>query len=181
MWRRDDSPSYLQLSAWRIYIMAKKNEKKELVKKEAKRPASLFDEMTSLFDRFPSHPFSMMNHPMWAGSAFPKMADITPSVDIFEEDDTIVVKADIPGISKKDLNVSIDENILTLSGEKKQEEKVNKKNYHRVERSYGSFSRSFQLPGNIDRDKVKASFEDGVLKIRIPKTGENTRKEININ
>ena len=160
--------------------MAKKNEKKELVKKEEKRPVSIFDEIPSLFDRFSGHPFSMMSHPMWSGAAFPKMADITPSVDIFEEGDTIVVKADIPGISKKDLKVSIDENILTLSGEKKQEEKVEKKNYHRVERSYGSFSRSFQLPGLIDSDKVKASFEEGVLEIRIPKTGENKKKEIDI-
>ncbi|AGF77152.1 molecular chaperone (small heat shock protein) [Desulfocapsa sulfexigens DSM 10523] len=158
--------------------MAKKN---ELAKKEEKRPVSFFDEMTKLFERFPSHPFSMMTHPtMWSGGPFSKMADISPSVDIFEEDDTIVVKADIPGISKEDLNVSINDSILTLSGEKKQEEKIEKKNYHRVERSYGSFSRSFQLPGAVNSDQVKASFKKGVLEIRIPKTGDNKRKKISI-
>ena len=160
--------------------MAKKNEKAELVKKEESRPASYFDEMENYFDKFFHHPFSMMSHPMWPGSSFAKMDDISPSVDIFEEGDDVVVKADIPGISKDDLNVSISENTLTLSGEKKQEEKVEKKNYHRVERSYGSFCRSFRLPANVNSDKAEASFEEGVLEIRLPMTKESKKKKITI-
>jgi len=160
--------------------MAKKNEKAELVKKEETRPASYFDEMENYFDKFFRHPFSMMSHPMWPGPAFFKMDDISPSVDIFEEGDNVVVKAEIPGISKDDLNVSISENTLTLSGEKKQEEKVDKKNYHRVERSYGSFCRSFRLPANVNSNKVEASFKDGVLEIKMPKTEESKQKKITI-
>ncbi len=160
--------------------MAKKKEKAELVKKEETRPASYFDEMESYFDKFFRHPFSMMSHPMWPGAAFSKMDEIFPTVDIFEEGGNVVVKADIPGISKDDLNVSITENTLTLSGEKKQEEKVEKKNYHRVERSYGSFCRSFRLPANVNSDKATASFKKGVLEIRMPITKESKKKKITI-
>ena len=92
----------------------------------------------------------------------------------------MVVKAEIPGISKDDLNVSLTEDSLTISGEKKQEEKVEKKDFHRVERSYGSFSRSFRLPDNVDGSKAKASFKDGVLEVRIPKTKATKQKKIPI-
>ena len=160
--------------------MAKNKEKAELVKKEETRPASYFDEMEGYFDKFFRHPFSMMSKPMWPGPSFAKMDDISPSVDIFEEGGDVVVKADIPGISKDDLNVSITENTLTLSGEKKQEEKVEKKNYHRVERSYGSFCRSFRLPANVNSDKAEASFKKGVLEIRMPMTKESKQKKIAI-
>ena len=98
----------------------------------------------------------------------------------FEEGSDMVVKADIPGIGKDDLNVSITENTLTISGEKKQEEKVEKKDFHRFERSYGSFSRSFRLPDNVNGEKAKANFTDGVLEVRIPKTKESKVKKISI-
>lgn len=160
--------------------MAKKEAKAELVKKEETRPVSQREEMESYFDQFFRHPFSMMTRPMWPAFDFPKMDDISPSVDIFEEKGNMVIKAEMPGMSKEDVNVSITENTVTFSGEKKQEEKVEKKDYYRVERSYGSFCRSFRLPENVNGDKVKASFKDGVLEVRLPKTKEGKQKKITI-
>jgi len=162
--------------------MAKKKEKTELIAKEETRPDFFpaFGEFERYFDRFLRHPFSMMTHPSWEFRDFPKLGEIAPSVDIFEDAGDMVVKADIPGISKDDLNVSITENNLTISGEKKHEEKVEKKDFHRVERSYGSFCRSFRLPDNVNGEKAKASFNNGVLEIRIPKTKESKAKKIDI-
>ncbi len=160
--------------------MAKKEAKAELVKKEETRPVSQFEEMESYFDRFLRHPFSMMTRPTWPAFEFPKMDDISPSVDIFEEKGNMVIKAEMPGMNKEDVNVSISENMVTISGEKKQEEKVEKKDYYRVERSYGSFCRSFRLPENVNGDKVKASFKKGVLEVRIPKTKEGKQKKVTI-
>jgi HSP20 family protein len=92
----------------------------------------------------------------------------------------MVVKADLPGITREDLNISISENTLTITGEKKKEEKVDRKDYHRVERSCGSFSRSFRLPDNVSADKAKASFKDGVLEVRMPRTKAPRQKKITI-
>ena len=160
--------------------MAKKEAKSELVKKEEVRPVSMFEEMESNFDRFLRHPFSMMMRPRWPAFDFSKMDDMAPSVDIFEEKGNMVIKAEMPGMSKEDVNVSITENTVTISGEKKQEEKVEKKDYYRVERSYGSFCRSFRLPENVNGDKVKASFKKGVLEVRIPKAKEGKQKKVTI-
>lgn len=161
--------------------MAEKKEKKEVVAKEETRPDTSFGEMERYFDRFFRHPFSLMT-PQWPFREFPfpKMGEISPSVDIFEEGGEMVVKAELPGISKENLHVTISENTLTITGEKKQEEKVEKKDYHRLERSYGSFSRSFRLPDNVNGDKAKASFKDGVLEVRVPKTKETKQKKISI-
>lgn len=160
--------------------MAKKEKNTELVKKQEARPVSTFEEMENYFDKFFRHPFSLMARPTWPGFDFPQLDDISPSVDIFEEKGDMVIKAEIPGMKKEDVNVSITENTVTISGEKRQEEKVEKKNYHRVERSYGSFCRRFQLPENINSDKIKASFKDGVLEVRLPKTKEGKKKKITI-
>lgn len=159
--------------------MTEKKEKTELVTKEETRPDTYFGEMERYLDRFFRHPFSLMA-PTWPFREFPRMGDISPSVDIFEEGGEMVVKAELPGITKEDLKVTITDNILTLTGEKKQEEKIEKKDYHRVERSYGSFTRSFRLPDNVDGDKAKASFKDGVLEVRVPKTKETKQKKVTI-
>lgn len=160
--------------------MAKKEKGSELVKKEATRPVSTFEEMENYFDRFFRQPFSMMARPAWHGFDFPRLDDVSPSVDIFEEKGDMVIKAEMPGIKKEDVNVSITDSMVTISGQKKQEEKVEKKDYHRVERSYGSFCRRFQLPENVNSDKVKASFKDGVLEVRLPKTKAGKKKKVAI-
>jgi HSP20 family protein len=103
--------------------------------------------------------------------------EVSPSMDIFEEGDKIVVKAEIPGMKKEDIEVTVTDHTMRISGEKKREDKVEKKNYYWEERSYGSFSRSFQLPSEVQTDKVEAKFKDGILEVRIPKTEEAKKKE----
>lgn len=104
-----------------------------------------------------------------------------PTVDVVENNDNFIVKADIPGVKKDDLKVDVKDGTLTIKGEKKQEEKVEKNNYIRIERSYGNFVRNFSLPGNVDSSKINAKFTDGVLEIKIPKKEEAKPKEIKIN
>ena len=92
-----------------------------------------------------------------------------PSVDISETDDTYEVRAELPGVAKEDLHVSVKDNLLTLSGEKRQENVDDSQDYHRVERRYGSFQRSFTLPSEVAADAIKAEYSDGVLTLSIPK------------
>ena len=92
-----------------------------------------------------------------------------PSVDISETDDTFEVRAELPGVAKDDLHVSVKENLLTLSGEKRQENADDTQNYRRVERRYGSFQRRFTLPSEVATDAIKAEYSDGVLTLSIPK------------
>ena len=103
-----------------------------------------------------------------------------PSVDISETKDSFVVKAELPGLDAKDVNVSLSGNILTIKGEKKKEEKEKDEHHHSIERFYGSFQRSFQLPTSVKGDKINASFDKGVLKVTLPKTEEAKKKEIEI-
>lgn len=157
-------------------------EKKKKVKKEERelepyRPSEWlapFRRMEEVFEDFFRRPFGrpwLPSLPKWFEGIEP-----SPSVDIFEEGDDIVVKTELPGMTKDDIEVNITENRITLSGEKKKEEKMEKKDYYRLERSYGSFRRSFDLPTEVQTDKAKASFKDGVLEVRIPKTEEAKKK-----
>ncbi len=156
-------------------------EKKELEPYRPSRDLSVFEQMDRLFGDF----FGRRFGPWWPGARWPEIRwpaemEASPSVDIFEDKDEVVVKAEIPGMVKEDVDVNITENTLTISGEKKKEEKVEKKDYYRIERSCGSFSRSFQLPSNVRTEKAKATFKNGVLEIRLPKTEEAKKKEIKI-
>jgi HSP20 family protein len=103
-----------------------------------------------------------------------------PAVDLFEEKDDIVVKAELPGIEKDNIEVNVSDHHLTIKGEKKKEEEVKQENYYRCERSYGSFLRTLELPADVKADKVKAAFKNGVLEVRLPKTEEAKAKEIKI-
>lgn len=103
-----------------------------------------------------------------------------PAVDIYETNDSFVVSADLPGLNKDEIQIDLKDNILTLKGEKKFEEKVSKDNYIRVERAYGSFVRSFTLPQNVDPEKIKAKYKEGVLEITIPKKEEAKPKQIKV-
>ena len=159
--------------------MAKKDKDALMIKGEA-HPVSTFEEMENYFDKFLRNPFSLMTRPAFSGFDFPKIDDISPSVDIFEDKNDMVIKAEMPGMKKEDVNISITESSVTISGEKKQEDEVEKKDYHRIERSYGSFCRRFQLPDNVNSDKVKASFKNGVLEVRLPKTKKMKQKKVTI-
>ena len=92
-----------------------------------------------------------------------------PTVDISETENGYEIRAELPGVSEDDVNVSVTDNVLTVKGEKRQEEETEGKDYHRVERRYGSFQRSFTLPRHIETDTIKAGFKDGVLTLGIPK------------
>lgn len=159
--------------------MTKTKEKTELLVKEEAHPDTIFGEMERYFGNFFRHPFSMMS-PTLAFRDFPKLGEISPSVDIFEDGNDLVLKAELPGIKKEDLNVTISENRITIAGEKKQEEKVEKKDFHWTERTYGSFTRNFRLPENVNGDAAKASFKEGMLEIRVPKTKETKKKKITV-
>lgn len=156
--------------------MAKK-ETKEVVKVEPARAVSPFEEMEKRFEDFFKRPFPLMSPSWFPRLRMPDMEEISPTVDIFEEGDNVVVKAEIPGMKKEDIDVNITDDTITVSGEKKKEEKVEKKDYYRLERSYGSFSRSFRLPKEVQTDRAKATFKDGVLEITVPKTEEAKKKE----
>ena|SRR5437867_4130191 len=103
-----------------------------------------------------------------------------PAVDIYEQENNIVIKAELPGVDPKDVDIRLDNNILTIKGERKFDNDVKKENYHRVERAYGVFTRSFTLPSGVDPNGIKAEYKDGVLRLTLPKREEAKPKQIQI-
>jgi HSP20 family protein len=104
----------------------------------------------------------------------------SPAVDIFETEGEIVVKAELPGIDRKDIALQLEKNVLTVRGERRFEKETKEENYHRIERAYGSFSRSFSIPATVDEEKIRADYQDGVLKIALPKKEQVKPKQIKI-
>ena len=127
-------------------------------------------EMDSLWNRF----FGESRFPSVFGEKW------LPTSDISETADSVSIKAELPGLEAKDIEVTISGDVRTIKGEKKKEEEKSSEQYHYTERYYGSFQRSYQLPATVQTDKVDASFEKGVLKISLPKTEESKAKEIKI-
>lgn len=134
-----------------------------------------FDRLTEDFWRrpFPSFMFGER----WP---LPMISTKAPSLDVFEEKDEIVVKADLPGMNKDEIEVTVTGDVVTIKGEKKKEEEVKEKDYYRRERSYGSFVRSVELPCDVKSEQIKANFKDGVLEVRMPKTEEAKKKSVSI-
>jgi HSP20 family protein len=106
--------------------------------------------------------------------------DWAPSVDISENSEEYVIKAEIPGVNKDDVKVSIEDGVVSIQGERKQENEQKDKKFHRVERSYASFLRTFSLPSNIDDAKVQAQFKDGLLTLRLPKSASAKPKTVEV-
>jgi len=104
-----------------------------------------------------------------------------PPVDIYENGDNLVLKAELPGVNPDDVEIRVEDNTLYLKGERKFEKEVKEQSYHRVERSYGTFTRTFSLPNSIDAVKVAANYQDGVLTLTMPKKEEAKPKTIKIN
>ena len=104
----------------------------------------------------------------------------TPAVDIYENNDFVVVKAELPGVEKDRISVEVKEGILTLRGERGFDKELREESYHRIERSYGSFQRSFSLPVSVDQEKVTARFQDGVLEVKLPKKDQEKPKQIEV-
>jgi HSP20 family protein len=147
--------------------MPKKNPQssKQVVptKREENNPFALFrQEMNSLFDNFSR---GLDIEPSWGS-----LGAFNPKVDVKESDKEISIAAELPGMEDKDIDISLTKDALTIKGEKKQEKEDKGKDYYRMERSYGSFTRTIPLPAEIDTDKAKAEFKKGVLSISLPKT-----------
>ena len=115
------------------------------------------------------------------GSQEQNLTTWAPSVDIYEGEHELVVKADLPDIKPEELDIRVENNILTIRGERKFEKKVDEKNYLRVERAYGSFARSFSLASTVNTEAIKADYKDGVLTLSIPKREEAKPKQIKVN
>ncbi len=142
-----------------------------------RRRGNLFSELTDIQQE--------MNHIFeeFFGKRRAEMAEGAwlPAVDVSESDSEMVVQAELPGMTQDDIELNLQDNVLTLQGKKKKKEsKEEKENHHRVECSYGSFNRSFSLPCNVKTDDVKATFKDGVLEIILPKTEEAKPQKIDI-
>lgn len=104
----------------------------------------------------------------------------SPAVDIYETDENIVLKAELPGIDKSDVSVEVKDNTLILKGERRREKELKEENYHRIERSYGAFIRSFTIPVTVKQDEVKARFKDGVLEVSLPKVEGAKSKQVKV-
>ncbi len=163
----------------------KQEESKEIQSPQRVTPTralSPFEEMDRLMESFfPRHwlrPFRW-EMPSWSELGAP-LEMKTPRVDIIDRDNEIVVKAEIPGVKKEDLDVSMTESTVTIKGSTSHEEKQEKGNFYRCEISRGAFSRTVALPADVDTDKAKAVFNDGILELTIPKVEKSKRKTITV-
>src|SRR5512143_2638451 len=137
-----------------------------------------FREMSSLQDRMNrlfGDQLGAMTHDEALTGAF------VPPVDVYEDENSIQVRLEVPGIDEKDIDVCLENNVLTIRGERKFEKDEKEENFHRVERRYGSFTRSFTLPATVHAEDVQADYEKGVLKIRLAKRAEAKPKQIKVN
>ena len=138
-----------------------------------------FRELEDMSDRL-NRMFSRPALPQANGKETMVVADWVPSVDVSETDGEYQIKAEIPDVKKEDVKVTVEDGVLTIQGERKQEKEEKGKKFHRVERSYGSFVRSFTLPDLVDEEKVKAEFKDGVLNLQLPKSEKAKPKAIEV-
>lgn len=146
------------------------------------RPLTPFEEMDRIMDSF--FPRRWLHPFRWD---LPSMSELgapfdlkSPGVDIIERDNEVIVKAEVPGVAKEDLDVSVTDNSVTIKGSTSHEEKEEKGDYYRSEIRRGSFSRTVALPSSVDSDKAKATFKDGILELIIPKVEKSRRKSVTI-
>lgn len=150
---------------------------KELVSTGAARyPMSLFD-IDKWFEQSLLRPFAPFAFGQLRAAA---TEELVPAVDLFEEGDELILKAELPGIKKEDIDITLNDGSITLSGEKKNENEVKKKDYYKWESTYGSFCRMFTLPTEVQADKVKSTFKDGILEVRMPKSEQAKSKEVKV-
>lgn len=131
--------------------------------------STLQDQVNRLFDN------------TFLGRSESSLASWAPAVDVHETENELVVTADLPGMNEKDLDVRVENNMLTISGERKTESNVKDDNYLRVERSYGSFSRSFSLPNTVNPEAIAAEYKNGVLTVKLPKRAEAKSRQVKVN
>ncbi len=139
-----------------------------------------FKQMEEMTERM-SKMFATLPARIEAGREALLFADWSPTVDVIEDDQEFLIKAEIPEVDKKAVRVSLQDNVLMIEGERKQEKEEKGKKFHRVERSYGTFVRSFTLPKEVAEDKLTAEFKDGMLLVHLPKTEKAKPKSIEVN
>lgn len=141
-----------------------------LVRRKMNEPRTLRDEMDRLFDNF----FGMTPASTERGAVW------SPAVNVREDENNFYIEAELPGMKKEDIDLEIEQNSLCIKGDRKFEKKEEGENYHFVERSYGSFYRSFSLPSNVDAEGISAEYKDGVLQVTVPKKEEVKPKKVEI-
>jgi len=155
---------------------------KEMQKAAPMRRMNPFEEMDRMFESFFPRGWMRPFHRDWpslGGLELPFEGKM-PSVDVIDRDDDILVRAEVPGVDKKDLDISVTENTVTIKGKSSHEEKEEKGNYHRCEISRGTFSRTLSLPHDVNPDKAKASFKDGMLELTMPKVKKSNRHTVKL-
>ena len=150
-------------------------EKNVPIKREANQPAALQGGVNNLFDNFFDN-FGLTPF----GREDERFNSFTPHLDVSETDTEIKVTAELPGLDENDIEVSLDRNVLTISGEKKSESEEKSENFYRMERSYGKFQRSIPLPAEVKADEVEATFKQGLLHVTLPRTEPKDVKKIGI-
>jgi HSP20 family protein len=164
------------------FAMSKQEVKKEKREIASWRPFTDLGrwehEMERMFDDF----LGRVGRPIWGERWWPAqpIGLSTPPLDLYEEKDEIVVKTELPGMAKEDIQVNITDHLLSIKGEKKREEETKEKNYYCCERSYGAISRTVELPTEVRGEKARASFKNGVLELHFPKTEEAKKKEVKV-
>lgn len=156
-----------------------------ITKETSKTPARMlspFEEMERMFEQFLHR--DLMSPLDWRTPAWSRLsapfAGKMPKVDVVDRDNEILIRAELPGIDKKDVDVSLGTNTVTIKGSSKREEKEEKGDYYRCEISRGDFSRTLALPGDVDSSKAKASFKDGILELTVPKLEKSQKHSIRI-
>ena len=160
----------------------KKESKQEVKKVESAQVLSPFEEMERMFDNYFSRgwkrPFRS-EWPSFSGLAQP-FEGKSPSVDVIERDDAVIVKAELPCVDKKDIDVSVTSNTVTIKGSTSHVEKEEKGDYYRCEMSRGSYQRTLSLPADVDEGKAKAKLKDGILELTLPKVTKSKRKSVKV-
>jgi len=163
-------------------VVAPDKKEKEIEKVTPTKALSSFEDFEHMFDEFFSRGWMSplrFGHPSWSHLPAP-FEGRTPHVDVVERDDEVFVKAELPGVDKDDMEITMTDNSVTIKGSTKAEEKEEKGNYRRREISRGSFSRTISLPSEVNTDKAKAKFKHGVLKLTIPKVKKSKQKNIKV-
>lgn len=161
--------------------MAKETKKQEIKKAQPARALSPFEEMEQMFDQYLRGGWLRPWRFDWPTLREPALPEIRfPKVDVVDREDEVVVKAEVPGVEKKDLDVSVSDDSVTIKGTTSHEEKEESGDYYRSEISRGSFSRTVALPASVDGSKARADFKDGMLELTLPKVAKSKRHSIKV-
>jgi HSP20 family protein len=161
--------------------MAEEAKKQEIQKAQPARALSPFEEMDRMFDQFTRRGWLRpwrMEWPSFPELALPEIK--VPKVDVIDRENDVLIKAEVPGVEKKDIDISVGEDTVTIKGSTRHEEREEKGDYYRCEISRGAFSRTVALPAAVDGAKAKASFKDGILELTLPKTEKAKRHSVSI-